>query len=113
MASGLAHELNQPLGAVSNLINAARLLLASGDRAKVNSTTEILHEAAAEVLRAGGIIRRLRDFVSLGETERQAESVVSLIEESSALALTGAGAAGVQAFFRFDPRATYRICQPR
>lgn len=107
MASGLAHELNQPLGAASNLINAARLLLANGGRAKVDSTTEVLHEAAAEVLRAGRIIRRLRDFVSLGETERQAESVVSLIEESSALALTGAGAAGVQAFFRFDPRATH------
>jgi PAS domain S-box-containing protein len=107
MASGLAHELNQPLGAASNLINAARLVLATGKRPNVDTATEIMHEAAAEVLRAGEIIRRVRDFASLGETERQSESVVSLIEESSALALTGAGAASVQAFFRFDPRVTY------
>ena len=105
MAGALAHELNQPLAAATNFVNAARRLLASGERAKVNTAHEVMAEAAAEVLRAGQIIRRLRDFVALGETDRQPENLIALIEESSALALTGAGAAGVQAFFRFDPKA--------
>lgn len=105
MVAALAHELNQPLAAATNFVNAARRLLASGEGARVDSVAEVMNEAAAEVLRAGQIIRRLRNFVSLGETERQSESVVALVEESSALALTGARAAGVQPFFRFDPKA--------
>jgi PAS domain S-box-containing protein len=105
MAGALAHELNQPLAAAANFVNAARRLLARRGRAKVDAAYEVMAEAAAEVLRAGQIIRRLRSFVSLGETERQPEKVVALIEEASALALTGAEAAGVHAFFRFDPKA--------
>ena len=105
MAGALAHELNQPLAAATNFVNAARRLLASGERAKLGTVNEVMTEAAAEIMRAGQIIRRLRDFVALGETDRQPENLVALIEESSALALTGAGAAGVQAFFRFDPKA--------
>lgn len=105
MAGALAHELNQPLAAATNFVNAARRLLANGERTKINTAHEVMAEAAAEVLRAGQIIRRLRDFVALGETDRQPENLIALIEESSALALTGAGAAGVQAFFRFDPKA--------
>ena len=105
MAGALAHELNQPLAAATNFVNAARRLLASGERTKIKTAHEVMAEAAAEVLRAGQIIRRLRDFVALGETDRQPENFIALIEESSALALTGAGAAGVQAFFRFDPKA--------
>jgi PAS domain S-box-containing protein len=85
MAGALAHELNQPLAAAT--------------------VSEVMAEAAAEVLRAGQIIRRLRAFVTVGGTERQPESLPALIEEASALALTGAPASGVQAFFRFDPRA--------
>jgi PAS domain S-box-containing protein len=106
MAGALAHELNQPLAAAANFVNAARRLLASGKSARIDTVPGVLEEAAGEVMRAGQIIRRLRDFVRHGETERQPESVVAIIEESSALALTGAGAAGIRARFRFDPKAT-------
>jgi PAS domain S-box-containing protein len=105
MAGALAHELNQPLAAAANFVNAARRLLASGEHTRIETVSEVMAEAAAEVLRAGQIIRRLRAFVTVGGTERQPESLPALIEEASALALTGAPASGVQAFFRFDPRA--------
>jgi two-component system sensor kinase FixL len=105
MAGALAHELNQPLAAAANFVNAARRLLASGERTRIETVSEVMAEAAAEVLRAGQIIRRLRAFVTVGGTERQPESLPALIEEASALALTGAPASGVQAYFRFDPRA--------
>jgi two-component system sensor kinase FixL len=64
-----------------------------------------MDEAAGEVLRAGQIIRRLRDFVRRGETERRMENVVTMVEEASNLALIGASASGVEVRFSFDPRA--------
>jgi two-component system sensor kinase FixL len=63
-----------------------------------------MDEAAAEILRAGRIIGRLRAFVSRGETERRVENVVTMIEESTALALIGTEA-GVRTSFHFDPKA--------
>jgi C4-dicarboxylate-specific signal transduction histidine kinase len=65
-----------------------------------------MNEAARQVLRAGQIIRRLREFASRGETERRVENVVSMVEEASALALTGAGALGTELRLRFDPKAS-------
>ena len=55
-----------------------------------------LDKAAEQALRAGQIIRRLRDFVARGESERRVESLQKLVEEASALALVGArsGASG-------------------
>jgi PAS domain S-box-containing protein len=103
MTGAMAHELNQPLAAAANCVNAARRLLASGERDKIDAVSEVMDEAAEGVLRAGQIIRRLRDFVSCGETEHRVESVITMIEDSSALALSGAGASGFQPRFRFDP----------
>jgi two-component system sensor kinase FixL len=101
----LAHELNQPLTAATNYAKAARRLFTSGERDKLDRVPQMIDDAAEEVLRVGRIIRRLRDFVSSGETERRVESVVTMVEEASDLALTGAGAIGVRAGFRFDPDA--------
>ena len=49
-----------------------------------------MDKAAEQALRAGQIIRRLRDFVARGESERRVEDVKKLVEEASALALVGA-----------------------
>ena len=54
-------------------------------------------------MRAGQIIRRLRDFVARGESERRVESVTKLVEEASALALVGAKEQGVRVRFQLDP----------
>ncbi len=56
-----------------------------------------------QALRAGEIIRRLRDFVARGETERRIESLPKLIEEASALALVGAKEHGVSVRYAIDP----------
>jgi two-component system sensor kinase FixL len=103
MASTLAHELNQPLSAISNYLKGSRNLLE--DRSDENSTTirNALDKAADQAMRAGQIIRRLRDFVSRGETERHAESVSKLVEEASALALVGVKDRGIHVRFEFDP----------
>ena len=54
-------------------------------------------------MRAGQIIRRLRDFVSRGESERRVESIGKLVEEASALALVGVKDRGIRVRFQFDP----------
>ena len=64
---------------------------------------DALDKAAEQAMRAGQIIRRLRDFVARGETERRVESIVKLVEEASALALVGAKEQGVRVRFQFDP----------
>ncbi|WP_254620882.1 PAS domain-containing sensor histidine kinase [Sphingomonas sp. CL5.1] len=95
MASALAHELNQPLSAIGNYLMGSKALLRREEvpHARV---AEAVDRAAAEALRAGEIIRRLRDFVSRGETERRLENLPKLLEEASALALVGAKEHGIR-----------------
>jgi two-component system sensor kinase FixL len=102
MSSALAHELNQPLSAVGNYINGARRLMDSG--AAPEAVREGLDKAAAQTLRAGEIIRRLRDFVQRGETDRRIESLSKLVEEASALALLGVKDAEIRVAIRLDPK---------
>jgi two-component system sensor kinase FixL len=102
MSSALAHELNQPLSAVGNYINGARRLMESGAPPEV--VREGLDKAAAQTLRAGEIIRRLRDFVQRGETDRRIESLSKLVEEASALALLGVKDADIRVAIRLDPK---------
>ena len=102
MASALAHELNQPLTAIANYLKGSRRLIedTAGDRPA--RARDALDKAADQALRAGQIIRRLRDFVSRGESERRVESLAKMVEEASALALVGAKEHGVRVSFQFD-----------
>lgn len=103
MASALAHELNQPLSAIANYLKGSKRLLASSAD-ETERVQEAIDKAADQALRAGDIIRRLRDFVARGEAERRVESLPKLIEEASALALVGAKEHGIRVLFRFDPK---------
>ncbi len=90
MASAFAHELSQPLGAAMNYLNAVRRLLEDGSGAPAPRALEGTQRATAEIARAGQIIRRLRQFIQKGRTERSWEQLAKVIEEASALALVGA-----------------------
>ena len=105
MASALAHELNQPLSAIANYLRGSRRLLEKGDPADLPRLAEALDRAGDQAIRAGDVIRRLRDFIGRGETERRIESISKLIEEASALALVGVKELGVRVTMQFDPRA--------
>ena len=102
MASALALELNQPLSAIANFLKGSKMLLAR-DEVPLERVAHAVDRAADEALRAGEIIRRLRDFVARGETERRIESLPKLIEEASALALVGAKEHGVRVRFDLHP----------
>jgi len=103
MASALAHELNQPLSAIANYMKGSRRLLEGRADEDAVLIRDAMEKAAEQSLRAGQIIRRLRDFVARGESERRIESVKKLIEEASALALVGAKEHGVRVRFQIDP----------
>ena len=95
MASALAHEVNQPLTAATNYIEAARLLLTGGSAA-IERTTAVIDNVAAQIRRAAQIILRLREFVKKGETAQRAEDITKVIAEASALALIGTKERGVK-----------------
>jgi two-component system, LuxR family, sensor kinase FixL len=103
MASTLAHELNQPITAVVTFVRGARNLLHEGGAEDRPMIEEGLDEAFEEALRAGSIVRRLREFVARGEVEKSIESLSELVEDASALALIGARERGVEASFDLDP----------
>ena len=105
MASTLAHELNQPLTAAASYLNGARRLLDGGRPQDIATARGAIDSAAEQALRAGQIIRRLREFVARGDSERRAEDLRKLIEEAGALALVGAREGGARVTFRFDPAA--------
>lgn len=105
MAQALAHELNQPLSAIANYMKGSEELLENKTDEDSAVIREALGKAADQSIRAGQIIRRLRDFVARGESERQVESLGKLIEEASALALVGAKEHRVQVRFQFDQSA--------
>jgi len=105
MASTLAHELNQPLTAAASYFSGARRLLRNGAPENIAAARLAIENAANQMLRAGDIIKHLREFVARGESDRRAEDLRKLIEEASAMALVGMKQAGAHVSFDFDRAA--------
>jgi two-component system sensor kinase FixL len=103
MASTLAHELNQPLTAITNYLQAARRLVAGGATPDPGRIEAIIEKTVAQAARAGEVIRRLRSFVAKGEADRRLENLNKVVEEATALALVGAKQYAVRAGFSLDP----------
>ena len=101
MASSLAHELNQPLSAINSYLRGAATLLKNEpvDRDRIR---DVLDRSSSQALRAGDIIKRLREFVAKGETDHTLENPATLLEEAAALALVGAREQGVRVSLRCD-----------
>ena len=103
LATSLAHELNQPLTAIANYVEAARDILENvPDEETLKILRDALSECASQSVRAGQIVRRLRDFITRGETERRIESLRRLVTEASALALVGGGGQDLEVDVRLN-----------
>jgi len=106
LASSLAHELNQPLTAIASYSEGlADLLAGDMDADKVVLARETLKDVASEAVRAGEIVRRMRDFMSHGQTEHRTENLPQLITEANALALVGSREHGIDVQVSLDPKA--------
>lgn len=86
MVAALAHEVNQPLTAITAYLSGIRRLLATDKHDGVPQAMERISEQAD---RARQIVKRIRDHVNKQETERQGENLLKIIEEASSLALVG------------------------
>jgi two-component system sensor kinase FixL len=110
LASSLAHELNQPLTAIAGYYQGAwELLHGTLDDEAVKFLREVVADAAHEALRAGEIVRRMREFISRGDTEHSIESLPRLITEANALALVGSRELGIDVRVSSDPHADFVV----
>ena len=85
MASSLAHELNQPLTAISNYSMGAVAMLKAGNP-KPEQLLEALEKAASQAERAGKIISRIREFVKRSEPRRQKVPISRILDNAIAFA---------------------------
>ncbi len=89
LASALAHELNQPLAAVSNYINACRQELRNSGVTLPDNAAALFEEAVAESARAGDLVRRLRDFIARGDLVADHIDINTTIKQGIDLARDG------------------------
>lgn len=95
MASAIAHELNQPLTAILNYVQAARRLLQIKGAPLPPKAADAMDKAVEQAARASEIVRNLRNFIQKGETERRLEDVNKVVGEATALGLVGAKETGI------------------
>jgi two-component system sensor kinase FixL len=103
MASALAHELNQPLAAIVNYVQATRRMLQASNDGPSPRILETMDKAVAQAARAGEIIQHLRSFIRKGETERSIEDLSKVVEEATALGLVGAKENGINVQIDLSP----------
>lgn len=104
MAGSLAHELNQPLTAIANYLNAAQQLL-DHDTAQGARMSDFLAKASDQALRAGQIVARVRGAADRGELAMAEESISSLVQEAVDVAIAGQAREGVAIRYEFDHAA--------
>lgn len=85
MASSIAHELNQPLAAINNYCSGTLALVKSG-RGTPETLQPALEKTAQQALRAGMIVKRIREFVKRSEPKRQPARVADIVADAVGLA---------------------------
>ncbi|OMH38003.1 PAS domain S-box protein [Motiliproteus sp. MSK22-1] len=102
MASGLAHEINQPLAAILNYSRGSLRRIEDGSMARVEDIKKALELIARQAVRAADIIKRLRSFVKKTEYQRMEFQINDVCEEISQFLEQEAQNAGIRFIFRFD-----------
>ena len=102
MASAMAHELNQPLTAVANYLEAARDMLDDPSPDDLAMVQEAMAAAAEQSIRAGQIVRRLRDYVSRGELDLRPFPLKEIIDDAVTIAKVGIDGPLARVVLRLD-----------
>ncbi|MBL0141931.1 MAG: PAS domain S-box protein [Betaproteobacteria bacterium] len=102
MASSLAHELNQPLGAIASYLAGSLNLIERGG-ATAEELGPALAKASQQAQRAGQVIRRVHEFVRKREPQRAVLEAAKLIEECRALVELQARRSEVQISVQSEP----------
>jgi two-component system sensor kinase FixL len=102
MALTLAHELSQPLTAVSNYVDSCARILRPIAQPEVRAAARALGLAGASARRASEILRRLRAFVSKREVQAEIHDLQEVIADACVLLLPHARRQGVEIGFALD-----------
>lgn len=111
ISATLAHELNQPLTIITNTVRAARRFLADPTPDKLIETDSALADVEDAALRAGELIRRLRDTVSRGHVRDRPEQLAQIVDDALALSRTALAEHRVRC--RIDVADDIMICGDR
>lgn len=103
LASALAHELNQPLAAVSNYINACRAQLAGFDTTLPEGFEDLMLDAVSEASRAADLVRRLRDFIGGGALQIEQCDLRAAIRQGADLAMAAHRTDRPTLAYEFEP----------
>jgi chemotaxis family two-component system sensor kinase Cph1 len=112
LASAIAHELNQPLSAVTNYVNACRRELRNFNISLPETVERLIDNAVAESSRAASLVRRLRNFIGAGEITQEKMDLHAVIRQGVELALVASSGARCEVVFRFDPAMPEIIADP-
>lgn len=96
IASGLAHEVNQPLAAIMNYLQVGRQIAGDHPEGDIRAIAGVIEKAEAQTNRAAEIVKRLRAFIDRREVERRRENLATLVEEAMALGLVGQAGRGTR-----------------
>jgi two-component system sensor kinase FixL len=102
MSSAIAHELNQPLTAINNYVHAARRILEQKEADATPRACTMIDKASTQVLRAGAIIRNMRDFIEKRDTMRVAADLNGVVRQAIELGLAGLSHHGAQVNLELD-----------
>jgi two-component system sensor kinase FixL len=102
MAAGLAHEINQPLAAITTYAQACQYMIAQGKAADTEEIRDSLTQISTQALRAGEVIRRLRTFVSNREVRMERVDCNRLLEDLASLARPDSRANDIRLLFEVD-----------
>ena len=105
VSAAIAHELNQPLSAISNYLAAAQKMLEREPSLSpmLQKAGDAMGKAAAQSFRAASIIGSLRDFVENRETVRSLQDLPELIHEAVTLGMLGNKHSGITVDFALAP----------
>lgn len=112
LASALAHELNQPLSAVTNYVNACRQELTNYGLEIPREVDRLMDSAVSESLRAANLVRRLRNFIDLGQISPELIDLHAVIRQGVDLALFATPEDQCEVKFEFEPGLKKFLADP-
>jgi len=104
MATGIAHEINQPLTAIATYAKACLRLL-TNEECTPEELKHALEQISQQALRAGEVIRRMRSFVKYHDARIELTESNRLLEELVQLAQTDAHYHGVRVLLELAPES--------
>ncbi len=112
LASAIAHELNQPLSAISNYVSACQQEFKNAGMPVPPQAKELIDTAVAETARAGELVRRVRDFISRGDLKPEFIDLNQVIRQGVGLAQVASNAPGLETRFLLDPGLPKVLADP-